>query len=209
MTDETSFEAQRDRVDWTIPQGKPDWLFGTGVTKTEKNVVWATVVAGAMAVAFATIDLGVDWTWWQWLVVFVVVFDVVGGVPANSLGTAKRLYANDPVPGGGLAQRFALDHVLFTAAHVHLFVVALMFGAEDWAWAGYWYGIALGSVIVIRRVPVYLQRPSALAVFTVALIGSGVIVGPAGLAWLGPVLALKLLVAHAVTEAPFRPLPPR
>lgn len=209
MTDHRSLREQRDRIDWDVPPGRTDWLFGTGVTRTEKNLVWVTVIAGGFAVAGVVTDIGAGWAWWQWLVTLVVVFDVVGGVPANSLGTAKRLYARSPEPGGGLTQRIALDHVLFTAAHVHLFVITPLFGAEHWAWAAYWYCVALGSVILVRGLPVYLQRPAALALTTVSLIVGETLPGPAGIAWLGPVLVLKLLNAHAVTESPFRPVPRR
>ena len=45
----------------------------------------------------------------------------------------------------------------------------------------------------------------ALAIATVALISAPLVDAPDGLAWLGPVLVLKLVAAHAVREEPYRP----
>lgn len=200
----SSTEA-RERVEWEIPAGQPDWLFGTGATRSERSLVWLTVLAGLAAVVAVARVTGSDWAWWQWALVVVLVLDVVGGVAANSLGSAKRLYAQEPASADPLRRRFALNHVLFAAAHVHLFVVVAAFDLGRWTWAAYWYAVCVVGVAMVRACPVYLQRPVSAGALTAALVVGSVIEGPVGLTWLGPVLMVKLAVAHSVTEAPFRP----
>jgi len=51
-----------------------------------------------------------------------------------------------------------------------------------------------------------LQRPAALGVLAIALVLAPVVAAPDSLAWFGPVLVAKLVVAHAVREEPYRPM---
>ena len=194
----------RHRVVWELPAGKPDWLFGTGATRTERSLVWLSVLVAFAAIVAVSRVNDREWAWWQWALLLVLVVDVVGGVVANSLGSAKRFYAQEPSAAAGL-RRFALNHVVFAAGHLHLFAVVAAFGIGHWPWAVYWYLACLVSVAAVRSSPLYLQRAVAAGAMTLAVILGGAVQGPAGLVWLGPVLMLKLVVAHSVTEAPFRP----
>ncbi len=56
-----------------------------------------------------------------------------------------------------------------------------------------------------RRGAASLRRPLAVAIATVVLISAPPVDAPDGLAWLDPVLVLKLVAAHAVREEPYRP----
>jgi hypothetical protein len=194
-------------VDWDVPAGRTDWLFGTGATRDERQLVWAIVLMGGFVAVATEVAAERMWTWWQWGLIVVLVVDVVGGVTANSLGTAKRLYSSSPGPAAPITTRIALSHGIFAAAHVHLFVVSALFPEAPWTWSTYWYSVSLVSVVAVRQAPVYLQRPLGLGLVAIALIGEGALVlpDPVVLGWLGPVMMLKLVVAHSVTESPFRP----
>jgi hypothetical protein len=194
------------RVDWTLPPGRVDWLTGSGATRGEQAAVWAVALAALGVVVAAAQREGTAWSWWQWLLVGALVLDVVGGVVANALGTAKRLY-HGPVPAGaGPVGRFVHHHVRFTALHVHPLVLVPLLPGATLTWALTWYVTCLAGVALVTRLPLHLQRPAALGVLAIALVLAPVVAAPDSLAWFGPVLVAKLVVAHAVREEPYRPM---
>lgn len=191
-------------IRWDPPPSAPvDWFMGTGATAGERATVWAgTVVGVALVIAHGA---GAGWAWWQWVLVVILAVDVVGGVTANALGSAKRLY-HGPVPAGATRlQRLLHDEVVFTAAHVHPFVVALALPGGTWVWAVTWYLLCLVGVVAVRAVPLHLRRPTAFALMAASLVLAPAVAAPTALEWFGPVLALKLVAAHAVPEEPYRP----
>lgn len=192
-------------VDWALPEGKPDWLLGTGVVPAERLLVWTAtaVAAGAFVAAAAVTD--VAWSWWQWALVVLLTVDIAGGVPANALGSAKRLYHSPLPPGLPFRQRVLRSPVGFAALHVHPFLLAALLPDATWSWAATWYLASVVGTTAVMAVALYLRRPLAAAIVTVALVAAPLIDAPAGLAWFGPVLTLKLVAAHAVREEPYRP----
>jgi hypothetical protein len=194
------------RIDWRVPAGRPSMLFGPGATRTEIAVVWLTVSVALAAQLLLLHLTHVTWEWWQWLVAVVVIVDVCGGVVANSLGTAKRFYSPaGPSRTNDMRPLLARSHLLFAAAHVHPFVVAVLWDGHWW-WATLFYATSVCGVALVRHLPLYLERPAAMAVAVVSVFAAAGPPAPAGLGWLGPALVLKLVVAHSVTEAPFRPV---
>jgi hypothetical protein len=192
-------------VDWRLPAGKPDWLFGTGATRTERWVVWLGTAAAVAVLAATAAAQDAAWSWWQWALVLALTMDVAGGVPANSLATAKRLY-HSPAPAcQPLRRRLLRHHTSFSALHLHPFLVALVLPDASLRWAATWYLIALAGTVAVVRAPLYLHRPIAAAWTTAAVIAAPLVAAPVGLGWLGPVLVLKLVAAHAVREEPYRP----
>ncbi len=198
--------SDRDvRIDWELPDGEPDWLLGTGAVSTERRLVEAaSAVATGAAVAVAAAQ-GVGWSWWQWSLVLALTVDVAGGVVANSLGPAKRFYHSPTAPDLALPLRVVRSHVGFSAVHLHPFVVAALLPGATWGWAAAWYVLCLAGTVAVVRVPLYLRRPLAAAVVTVAVVAAPLVDAPPGLAWFGPVLVLKLVAAHGVREEPYRP----
>ncbi len=190
-------------VDWQVPAGEANWLTGAGTTRGERATVWVGTVLGVAAVAWLAPE---GWTWWQWTSVVVLAVDLLGGVVANALATAKRQYHGRPaaqVPRP--SARLLRNSTVFAAAHLHPFVVALVLPDGSWRWAAFWYVGCVVPVLVVQRVPLHLQRPVAFAAVAVLLVAQPVVAAPAGLAWFGPVLAVKLVAAHAVREEPYRP----
>lgn len=205
-------QAQRSGTSATEPTvehraavlGRRDWAFGTGATATERRLVWSTAAVGVAAVVWAAETAGVRWAWWQWALVALVTVDVVGGVVANSLGSAKRFYHGPAPQGAGAVQQVLHHPVGFATAHVHPFVLVPALGGS-WAWAVGVYVTCLAGVALVTMLPRHLQRPAAFAIATLALLAAPSAPSPDGLAWFGPVLVLKLVVAHAVPEEPYRP----
>lgn len=181
---------------------RPDWLYGTGATRVEKGLVWLAVATALPVVAVTRQRTGVTWEWWHWTIAAVLVADVVGGVVANGLAPAKRLYHATVPPSAGLVERAVRHPVVFAALHVHPFAVAALFPGAGLRWALGWYAVTVAGAAVVRRLPPPLQQPGALGVATVAVLAASAVGGPAGMAWLGPVLVLKLVVAHGVGPGP-------
>lgn len=193
-------------IDWHVPDDRPDWLLGTGATRTERITVWT---ATALITAVALMVADESWALWQWLVVAVLTIDVAGGVVANSLGTAKRFY-HSPLPAtAGHLTRVVHNPIGFAVIHVQPFIVALALPDAGWAWAATWWGAALVGTILVTSAPLYLERAVAASVVTTVLIASPLLDHPSGLWWFGPVLVLKLVGAHAVREEPYRPESPQ
>lgn len=178
---------------------RPDPIYGTGATLTEKNLARLTGLVGAALVCGAVALTNPDaWAIWQYALAAVLAFDLVGGVVANALGSAKREHARADAPGDGMLLRLVRRPIAFTALHVQPILVGLLFPGTVWWWGVAWYAAVLLAVVLVRRVPASLARPVALAFAAgVALVGP-VIGAPVGFAWLPVVLALKLVVAHAV-----------
>ncbi|WP_139140920.1 hypothetical protein [Streptomyces oceani] len=134
-----------------------------------------------------------------------LVWDLAGGVVANSLDSAKRFYHRPlPAPSGALAR--CLHHpVGFAAAHVQPILVGLLFGGPWW-WGLVWYAAALAGVLAVtgvRRlpeVPDRLQRPLAMGLVGTGVLAAPLLSAPEGFGWLPAVLLLKLVGAHAVPE---------
>lgn len=191
-------------TEWAIPAGRSDWLLGTGATRTERALVWTLAIAG-MSIAIAMLASETPrWSWWQWLLVVALLLDVFGGVPANGLGTAKRLYHSPSPPGASAAHRLLRHPVGFAALHLHPFLLAAAFADVPWTWAWFWYSASLLGSAVVVALPAYLQRPTGLSVVAFSVLVAALLPMPL-LWWVGPLLVLKLVLAHAVVEEPYRP----
>lgn len=195
-------------IDWTPPDAPPDGLYGSGARREEKALVLATAGVGTAAV-LASVHLGSPGAWaaWQYLVAAVVAFDLLGGVVANGLNTAKRDHFGPEAPSGATRTgRLLRRPVLFAALHVQPVAVGLLFpGADPW-WGPAWYAATLAAVVAVRRAPLYLQRPVALAACVGVAVLGPLATAPTGFAWLPVVMVLKLALAHAVQEEPYRPV---
>lgn len=181
-----------------MDQNRPDWLFGTGATPAEKMLAHSIAVLGALALAVAGRHL--HWSWWQWLLGLLLVWDLVGGVVANGLDTAKRFY-HSPLPPTTKRPARVLHHpVGFTGAHIQPILAGLCFPGGTWWWGALWYAWALVGAIVVEAVAERLQRPIALAMVVAGVMTAPLLPGPYGLTWLPAVLLLKLVLAHGVPE---------
>lgn len=178
--------------------GMWDRVIGPGATVSESalTIVWMLACTVA-AVGYALVaDLG--WSFVQLAVVALVALDVAGGVSDNASNSAKRWFHR---PGHGAPQ-----HLAFVLAHVHPFVLALLFPAFGWDAALVLYAYLISSAIIIVIVPLYLKRPVAFVLYCGALlIGLYALGVPPGLEWFVPFFFMKLLLAHLLPEQAYRP----
>jgi hypothetical protein len=164
--------------DRLVPACREDRLVhGNGTTRAERATVWLTVLAGGLVLASQVVLSDLDWGVWQVVVTVVLVIDVLGGVAANGLNTAKRLY-HRPLPAdAGRFGRIVHRPALLTALHIHPIVVRVLFGGSWW-WGPLWYVWALVGTVAVHAVPVYRQRPVALGIVTVGITLSSVLERP-------------------------------
>ncbi len=192
------------RIDWHYPEpreglaGAWDQFIGPGATRAEVLLQLAAAVAAPLALLIYARAVGIGWSPVQTIVALLLAFDLAGGVVTNATSSAKRWYHR---AGQGFWQ-----HLLFIAVHVHPFVVAWLFRDGDWVFAVVLYGYLLAAAVIVLRVPLYLQRPTALILFCGALLLNSYVFPPTpGLEWFVPLFYLKLLVSHLLREEPYRP----
>ncbi len=193
-------------VNWAVPEGKPDAIFGTGATRAERALANIVGLIGASGITALALGLNAHWNWAQYVVAVLLAFDVVGGVVANGLNSAKRDHFG---PNGERPETLGIKIVrrpiLFTALHLHPILVALVFAPTLWWWGVIWYLFTLAGTIAVHRSALYLQRPIALAFCAIAGLAAFFMPAPGLWAWLPVMLTMKLVLAHAVQEEPYRP----
>ncbi|KAF0845150.1 hypothetical protein [Nocardia caishijiensis] len=164
-----------------------DRLIAPGATRSEAALCYSSAVIGGLLAALLAGRAG-----GSALVVVVVAligFDLFGGAVVNATASAKDWFHR---PG-----RTARHHLTFVAVHGQPFVLALVVPGFGWWAAAAGYGIVLGAAVVVIAVPDSLRGPTAFAttVFGVAITTTMLAV-PTFLLWFGPVLLIKLLLAH-------------
>jgi len=192
-------------ISWTPPPARPgpagwgDRFIGPGATAAE---VWlqlgAALGLAALLLGFSLGAAEAPWSALQVGLLALLAVDMTGGVITNATSAAKRWY-HRPGQGPGAHLAFVLPH------GAHLALLAWAFPEMGWSFAlaCFLYLVAAAGLVLLA--PLYLQRPLALAVYVGALLLNLVLAPPAALAWVAPVFFLKLLVAHLLKEAPFRP----
>jgi len=201
---------QRSNVDtcWSneaLPMPRSGWagmvdrLFGPGATQAELWLQMLPAIIAAIAAPVYALTLSHSWTPLQMGLIALLGLDCVGGVLTNATATAKRWYHR---PGQGWRQ-----HLAFVGLHtVQISLVALLFRGGDWGFLFLVTSYLLIASLTILRSPLYLQRPVALGMYGLALLGDRYLLSPTvGLEWFLPFLMLKLLVSHLLKETPYQP----
>lgn len=171
------------------PSGLWDRLAGPGATPAENllNLAWTLLFTTGVLVYALARPLG--WNPAQLAVASLFALDVAGGVSVNASPSARRWW-HRPGRSRWAALRFVL-------AHLHPFVLALLFPGFSWGGAALLYGYAVGAALAIVLAPRPLQRPLAFVLYAVSLLLTLYLIGvPAGLEWFAPLYLLKLLLAH-------------
>lgn len=170
-----------------------DRLAGPGATPAENllNVAWSAAFT-AYAILYALAQ-PVAWSPLQWALVIAFAVDLAGGVTVNA-SPAARLWWHRPGQGAGAL-------LLFSAAHLHPFLVACAFPDLGWRSAVELYAFTVAATGLTLLVPKRLRRPAAHALFATALMLC-ILRWPIvqGLAWFGPLYTLKLLLAHLLDD---------
>ena len=192
-------------ITWSY-KGKTDLAVGTQATTIEKLLGWAAGLVGIVIIGFFYWQNKFDWTIWQYIIVAIIAFDVIGGAVANSLNSCKRFYHSPLQTFESNYVKLAKNHLFFSIIHIHPLVVSLLFLSSSWFYGFFWYLTLQISVLLVTVTPLYLQRPvSMLIIVTALLINNYFVSSPAGLEWLIPVLFIKIVYGHTVKEEPYRP----
>lgn len=197
MKSETRHDlAAAPREGW---RGQVDRFIGPGATPAELMLQLVPSLGAAIAAPLYALTLPIDWTPWQLGAIAVLGFDLVGGVLTNATAAAKRWYHR---PGQGWRQ-----HMIFVGVHLfHIGLVALLFRGGDGLFFAGVAGYLLLAAGLILGSPLYLQRPIALGLYGLALLGDRYLFAATpGLEWFLPLFFLKLLVSHLLKESPYRP----
>lgn len=182
-------------------EARGGWLFGTDATVTGRALVAVACVVGLALFTAQAWDTG--WVWWQWLLGAAMIVDLVGGVPANGLDSTRRFY-HSPLPGSpGVLRRVVHHPVGFAAIHLQPVLIGALFpGGAEW-WGPLWWAVTVASVLAVYRVRPPHRLPLALSIAVLAILAAPLLGGaPTGMAWVVPVLVLKLVVAHTGSGAP-------
>ncbi|MGK7890364.1 MAG: hypothetical protein AB4042_13595 [Leptolyngbyaceae cyanobacterium] len=180
-------------------KGQLDRFIGPGATPAEIVLQLAPSIVAAIAAPIYAATLPIDWTPWQLGAIAILGFDLIGGVLTNATAAAKRWYHR---PGQGWRQ-----HLTFVVVHlVHLGLVALLFrGGDGLFFVGVSSYLLLAAGLILTS-PLYLQRPIALGLYGLALLGDRYLFVPTpGLEWFLPLFFLKLLVSHLLNETAYQP----
>ncbi|MFC4373187.1 hypothetical protein ACFO5K_03650 [Nocardia halotolerans] len=167
-----------------------DRLIAPGATRSEAALCYSSAALGAATAGV----LARDESALVIVVVALVGFDLFGGAVVNATAAAKRWFHR---PGRGTRH-----HLAFVAVHVQPFLLALVVPGFGWVAAAAVYTIMLAAAVAVTSAPPHLRTPVAFAaaVFGV-VITTAVLTVPAFLLWFGPVLLIKLLLAHLLPAA--------
>ncbi len=193
------------KIDWNLPQFRPgfwgviDKLIGPGATKAEKNLQWYVPLVAVAGIVFWGLYQGYEWSLGQYVLAALLTLDMLGGIITNSTSSAKRWFHRE---GEGFKA-----HMGFIALHfIQLTLYSWLFLGLDLIWVAQVGGFMMLSCAAVLLTPLYLQRPTALTLYSLALVLSlYVFEAPAHLEWFLPLFYLKLLISHILREEPYRP----
>lgn len=169
-----------------------DPLIGPGASASELALGWGAATAAALVQLVWALAAS-HWSVLQIVVAVVFAFDIGGGVVVNATRSGRRWWHRD---GQGPRRQ-----LVFFAAHVHPFVVALLWPEFGWWQAAGLYLTMLAAVAVVMVSPARLKRPVAYGLGSAGIVlGVTVFLGPPGLVWLPPLYFVKLVMAHAVPD---------
>jgi hypothetical protein len=178
--------------------GPLQMVFGPARTRGE-TVVCLVGSAFVMALLAVYIDDQGGWhdrSALQIVVLATIIFDSVFGMFIISTTTAKTWYHRV----GSDARRFRVGFVL---GHVSYLVAGAALFDTGWAWAIVNAALLLGGAIVVEATPSDLKRSVAIGLtLTAVLVNLIAMPLPGALAWLPPLLFVKILVCFLLPEAP-------
>lgn len=168
-----------------------DRLIAPGATRSEAALCYSVAAAGGAWAGLLAWPTGGSVL--MVVVVTLIGFDLFGGAVVNSTASAKSWFHR---PG-----RDGRHHLAFVAIHLQPFLLAAVVPGFGWSSAAVIYGFVVVAAVAVIRAPRRLRTPVA---FAAAVLGSAlttaVLPVPTFLLWFGPVLLMKLLLAHLLPE---------
>lgn len=125
------------------------------------------------------------------VVLALIGFDLLGGAAVNAMPSASARFHGR---AGGRRHR-----LVFVALHGHVLLLALLVPALSWATALVLYAAVLAAAVLVEVAPPSLRRPIASAAAGLVIaVAVALLVVPPVVAWVVPLLAVKLLLGHLV-----------
>lgn len=167
-------------------------LVGPEPSQGEVTATMAAALVGTGIAVGACAASGLPWI--ATAVVGLVAFDFFGGATATTTAAGKRRYHGPERP--------PRHRLLFVAAHVQPFVLALFVPDLGWWTAAALYLVALAGAVAIGFAPHTVREPVALGATVTGSAAALVLLPvPDGLVWLAPVMLVKLLIGHMLPGA--------
>ncbi|WP_069387678.1 hypothetical protein [Cellulosimicrobium cellulans] len=165
-------------------------LTAPDATGPERALGYGSALVGAALAVLLAVRADLDA--WQVALLALVGFDLFGGVVVNATVSGSRRFHAPGTPRRGL--------VTFTAVHVHPLVVAALVPGLPWSTALVTYAGILAVVVVVAvLVPDAVRAPVAFAGAAVLVALLVTVLAPEPwVAWVGPLLVLKLVLSHAL-----------
>ncbi len=186
-------------IDWNYPEPRNgfDKFFGPGATKAELIVQFTLAGLFAVGVVSYAFFAKLGWTWWQYLVGFLIAADIAGGITTNATSSAKRWYHRE-------GQTFK-QHFGFVLLHLlQIVIISWVFMGFNLRYILISYGFLVIGALVILLTKHYLQRMVALFIAALGIVlAFYVLDAPPGVEWFAPMLFIKILVSHLLKEEPY------
>jgi uncharacterized membrane protein YhaH (DUF805 family) len=168
-------------------------FFGPGASVAENA---GSVIIGLVAAGVAWVELGLSMpgaSTLQHVVAAALALELVAGTWTNATPSARRWHHR--------AGQGRIEHLGFSVAHVHPFIVAGLFEDCTLQWAAMLYVTVAVGTMGLSLVPTRLRTAAALVLIAAALGAEAWLAGEV-LRWFAPAYLLKLLAAHLLPEIP-------
>ncbi|WP_140984492.1 hypothetical protein [Asticcacaulis tiandongensis] len=169
------------------------FVFGTHKTHSFRLTAMAV---GAICAVLASLNLktaGYEPALWQWGLLWVLAFDLGGGMIAVTRHERLRHAADhEPAP---------LRPVGFACLHIHPLIAAACLPGLIWPQAILLWVTAVAATLLVAASADQLKRGLSLGLCALCLILMAYM-PQSGWQWLAPVYLLKLIVAPAVNSKP-------
>ncbi|MFT4089385.1 MAG: hypothetical protein QM645_01540 [Asticcacaulis sp.] len=169
------------------------FVFGHQTTHRFRLTAIAT---GVICATLASINLrvaGFEPALWQWALLWILAFDLGGGIVAVT-GHERLRYAADD-------EASPLRPVGFACLHIHPLIAAALLPGLIWPEAILLWVMASAAVLIVAATPDPMKRGVSLGLSALCLILMA-FMPQAGWQWLAPVYLLKLIAAPAIDLKP-------
>lgn len=176
-------------------------FFGPGATSFELALQLIPALIFATVLLLRAVHLALFASIAKYILFFIFVVDVTGGVLTNSTVACKLWYHR---PAHSQADRF-----IFTIVHsIHILIAAVFFrGSGEWAFFVQATLLLVGASVVVMFTPQYLKYTMGLVFVMVAIFTDLYVWTPTkGLEWFIPLMFLKICAGYhvpIVTSHPF------
>jgi len=192
------------KIKWDYPEprkgimGSWDKFVGPGATRAELFLMLVPSLAFSVFIILNANLNNLQWTIWQYIIAFILAFDISGGITTNSTSCAKRWYHRK-------GQHFR-HHIGFVSIHIlQIALVSIFFHSVDIVYIIKLYLALIVGSLLILLIPRYIQRSVAITATAVTILLSSYGFFPQiqGMEWFIPFLFIKIFISHLTFEEPY------